>query len=384
MTEASEELGEAVRRRMPVLDGWRGAAILVVVLHNAGYVMVPDGSTVMTLTRVVLDAGWVGVSLFFVLSGFLITGILLDTHGSPTYFRDFYVRRTLRIFPLYYGFLVIALVIVPRLVGPGPYAEAVRANQVWYWLYLSNWTHLMQGGIPGLPHIWSLAVEEQFYLVWPLFLFLVGPARFGPAAIVVVLGSFLGRCALYRAGMQELTYSFTVSRADCLALGALMAVVARRPDWRAAVWRHRTGALVATCIPLAAVVLLAKGLEGNNPWVPTIGQTLIGLAFALSMLATLAPERRFERGLAGVMSLAWLRSLGKYSYAVYIFHVPLHALARDAAEPWVNAGGPLTRITLTFAYSLLVLGASFLLALASWHLYEKHFLALKDRLAPRG
>ena len=103
------DLAAIARGHMPVMDGWRGLAILVVVMHNAGFILsdYPSyGSTSEAVVTTVLSSGWVGVQLFFVLSGFLITGILLDTRGSPNYFRSFYVRRALRIFPLYYAYLL--------------------------------------------------------------------------------------------------------------------------------------------------------------------------------------------------------------------------------------------------------------------------------------
>lgn len=383
MRVSKVDLGDTVRKRMPVLDGWRGIAILVVVLHNSGYVLEPDGSLVATLTRTLLASGWVGVSLFFVLSGFLITGILLDTRDSPTHLRDFYVRRTLRIFPLYYGFLVVALLIVPLLVAEGPWTESVRTNHVWYWLYLSN-TPLPNGEILGLPHIWSLAVEEQFYLVWPLLLFLTGPSRFTGAVILVILGSFFSRVAMYAGGADPwYLYSFTPARADCLAIGALMAIVARRAEWLTAFWHVRKWAFFALFAGLAAIVLLSLGFDAEIPLVSVVGQTLIGLAFASLMLSTLGPESRLEHVVHTIVSARWLQRLGKYSYAVYLFHVPLHTLLQGTARPWVNGGGSTERVVLTVSYALFILATSLVMAFASWHLFEKHFLALKERLAPR-
>ena len=108
--------------------------------------------------------GWAGVQLFFVLSGFLITGILLETRDEKGALRRFLVRRGLRIFPLYYATLFVLLVVVP----PDPVVRAALHDQVYYWLYVSNWAQPFEHKIPTLAHFWSLAVEEQFYLLWPL------------------------------------------------------------------------------------------------------------------------------------------------------------------------------------------------------------------------
>ena len=156
-------------RHVPAADGVRGLAILVVLIHNAAWINAGTGSFLLKLTLAITSTGWVGVQLFFVLSGYLITGILVDALGSPRYFRHFYIRRTLRIFPLYYAALLVALFVVPQVAQVPAWAAAARQNQWWYWSYLSNWGAPFGHGIAGLPHFWSLAVEEQFYLCWRTF-----------------------------------------------------------------------------------------------------------------------------------------------------------------------------------------------------------------------
>src|SRR5258706_11472560 len=163
------------RPRLPGLDGLRGLAILMVMMVHFG------GTTEHGITGAALwfsrltGAGWCGVDLFFVLSGFLITGILYDAKGAPGGLRNFYARRVLRIFPLYYGTLVVLFVILPLLApGPNPGLEKVAQQQGWLWLYLSNFAavfigdHTFAGGLVQAGDFWALAIEEQFYLVWPL------------------------------------------------------------------------------------------------------------------------------------------------------------------------------------------------------------------------
>ena len=162
------------RRHIPVLDGLRGLAVVLVLLFHLDRLSGaawPD----RVLARL-FGAGWVGVDLFFVLSGFLITGILVDTAAQRNFFRNFYARRALRIFPLYYALLVVGFAVYPT------FAPAIHADrdwrlfldgQWWFWSYLANIRLAAVGGAPmNFGHLWSVAIEEQFYLVWPLLLLL--------------------------------------------------------------------------------------------------------------------------------------------------------------------------------------------------------------------
>src|SRR4029450_1185274 len=150
---------------VPVLDGLRGIAILMVLGHHYSIVWsrtIPLESGI----RSVLEFGWCGVDLFFALSGFLITGILIDAKGQESYFPRFYWRRLVRIFPLYYVFLAAVFVLLPFFPGIG--VTTAQVAPWWYLTYLQNWKPNRGASDPFLGHTWSLAVEEQFYGVWPL------------------------------------------------------------------------------------------------------------------------------------------------------------------------------------------------------------------------
>jgi len=369
---------------MPVMDGWRGVAILVVVLHNAGAVLYGGASLPVALLNVVLTSGWVGVQLFFVLSGFLITGILLDARGTPHYFRRFYVRRTLRIFPLYYGFLALALIVVPAVATlPAAWVDAVRVDGIWYWLYLSNWTPLLDGGIDGLQHLWSLGVEEQFYLVWPA-LVVVSGRRFPLVAALIVLAAPASRVWMYLAGMDpDYLYHFTTARADAFGVGALLAVTVRSPAWTGHLRARLVPVFLGVSAALLVVVFLGRGFQQYAPPVLLAGQSVISLWFGLLMFATLAPANGGESVLARVLSSTALRTCGKYSYAMYVLHFPLHALVRTDVASFVDQATPPMQIMITVGYTLAILAASTALAVVSWHVWEKHFLRLKERWAPR-
>ena len=146
--------------------------ILLVIPHNAiasladNPCAVKCGGTTWA-AMLLVNVGWIGVQIFFVLSGFLITRNLLDSLGAPNYYRAFYVRRALRILPLYYGTLAVVFLLLP-LVGLHPLGDDGGArDRLWFWVFLSNWSVPLGAAACGLPHFWSLAVEEQFYLAWP-------------------------------------------------------------------------------------------------------------------------------------------------------------------------------------------------------------------------
>src|SRR3954466_4450020 len=215
-----------VRGHLPTLDGLRGIAILAVMIHHAAEF--GQGNSPATAVHQFLHLGRHGVDLFFVLSGFLITGILLDSKGSPRYFSTFYARRTLRIFPLYYGVLLVVLVVLPLIVPQPPAAREVIADQGWLWLYASNilmaWRNrvLFNGEHVYLSHFWSLAVEEQFYLVWPLVVLLVGGRGLAWVCAACLPVALVVRGLTTRGSEFSAAIFLTPCRVDSLAVGALV------------------------------------------------------------------------------------------------------------------------------------------------------------------
>lgn len=364
------------RRHVDALDGLRGVAILLVLLH--GFDVLQNVSGAVRAFDVVLDAGWIGVQLFFVLSGFLITGILLDTRASPSYYRSFFLRRVLRIFPLYYGVLFVAFAIIPWLV---PVAQDYGRHQVWLWTYLANYVSPFGYGEAAFPHFWSLCVEEQFYLAWPFlvrFGSIRGVALFSAALVVIAAASRVYlRLHFAEPVGHETAYMFTPCRVDALAIGALAAVVTR-VEWLASRWR-RFGS--RNLYMLGAVVICAGLLGGGIGRVGMamqfFGYPIIALGFALVLLAALQGETWATR----VLSAAPLRRCGTYSYGMYVFYAPLHLfvglplLARlQRAPSFVESMG----------YELAAIAATFALGALSYHVYERRFLALKPRVAPVG
>jgi peptidoglycan/LPS O-acetylase OafA/YrhL len=392
------DLTRAARGHVPALDGLRGVAILLVLGHALDVVpaVVPAGGAVASAVDHALDLGWIGVQLFFVLSGFLITGILVDGVTRPHGYRDFFVRRLLRIFPLYYAALVVAYVLVPLVATPPP---DHGAHQLWLWTYLSNFAAPLGAGEAAFPHVWSLAVEEQFYLVWPFTVGLLvggGAATTGYRRLAWLSVAMIVAAALARALVRDrlgpaATYSFTPCRMDALALGALAALAVRAPRpaaYLAARATHGPRRLLVGGLALLALALALGKLARTGEVMQVAGYPLIAAASALVLLgAVLATATTSAATITAALAWAPLRAVGRYSYGMYVLHAPLHLyvglplLARVGPPADLGAGPGLA---LALGYVVAGSLATFGLAALTFHLLERPFLALKDRLAPRA
>jgi peptidoglycan/LPS O-acetylase OafA/YrhL len=322
--------------QIPALDGLRGAAILLVLLHHQTLLPLAEGPAADQWFARLLHFGWSGVDLFFVLSGFLITGLLLDAKGAPGYFRNFYARRTLRIFPLYYAVVFFSLVVLPNLpAGLLPAQKAanfgrIDGDELWYWLYLSNfaiaaageWRHAI------LDISWSLAIEEQFYLIWPLVVSRLGrDALLRVCAGLVVLAP-LCRLALAWGGANELApYVLTPARVDTLAIGAFLAIASRDPGGLARLLPAARAVGAALAVGLVVWFVAAGGIQPFATAFLVLGFSGVAAAFGalLALTVSAAPGSLLH----GVFTWRVLRSFGKYSYALYLFHLPLRAVVRD-------------------------------------------------------
>ena len=367
---------------MPALDGLRGVAILLVIPHNTSLI---DGVALHGagyLFKELVLFGWAGVQLFFVLSGFLISGALLDSQDAPNYYSSFYARRALRILPLYYGALIVTFLILAPLRMLPTETLATLHGEVWLWTFLSNWTDGMYGDVKGFSHFWSLAVEEQFYLLWPLVLHRMPARRVLQLCLTLSAVAFAIRVAMRLGGASpDYLYEFTVCRMDALALGGAAAAALRVPAWQPTISR------ALPYLPWAALLILVSGAplthdySRNGLETQTFGQSLLAVTFTLAVLAAARPPAD-ARPTWLVRSMSWapLRSVGKYSYAMYVCHFPLHKwlgirlLGSAATSP--------TTLTAS-AYAIVLVVATYLLAWLSFHLYEQHFLRLKQYFLPQ-
>ena len=365
------------RGHLPGLDGVRGLAILLVMaVHFVGNAT-PHTWGERLATRLG-GYGVLGVDLFFVLSGFLITGLLLDSKGAPGYFRNFYARRTLRIFPLYYAVLALLFIAAPRLWAlPAPLAEA-RSHQVWLWTYTANFYIAAKASwaLTYVSHFWSLAIEEHFYLLWPLVVFTFSRKILERICLGVVGAALLLRIALSLAGVSELSISvLTPCRVDTLCVGALLAAIARRESGPALLIQ-RSG---MAAIGLAAVILVVSAFSSVTqiglPILHPIRGTLYAFFFAALTLMSLQDAR--QALVARLFQGSLLRTFGKYSYGLYVFHGILsqHMLYLRVEDRLGALLG--THWRGMAAQAILGAGLSLLVAALSYELFERRFLALK-------
>jgi peptidoglycan/LPS O-acetylase OafA/YrhL len=360
---------------IPALDGIRGLAILMVLADHLLWANPFTGSTLLNLFSSLRESLWIGVNLFFALSGFLITGILWDTLHKPHFFRNFYARRSLRIFPLYYGFLFVLLALTPVLHFQWNHW------QYFYLTYTANLALIGMGGL-GLPHVnikhfWSLQVEEQFYLVWPLVVYRLRNQRKLILTALVVCAIILG----IRTGLvafsthltnHYLTMSPTFSCADNLLYGCVLALLLRT-TLRDRVLHLAPRIFLACLVCILAMAFTGHGLNYfDSPIQQTLGESLLGIGsaalIAMALVPTGTPARLFD--------VAPLRFFGKYSYGLYVYHYTLDTIFT----------GPLRATLFTHTHShlvsvlgtaLIVTALSILVALLSYHLYELQFLKLK-------
>jgi len=369
---------------LPSLDGIRGLAILMVIAHNVQLLELPVMHGAVAVVELALNLGWVGVQLFFVLSGFLITGILLDSVGQPHGLRNFITRRALRIFPLYYGALALIFVLLPLLDAQPEMYKAQAPYQIWLWVYLSNWTDALGIGPKSLPHFWSLAVEEQFYLLWPLLVFsLRSPVRVAIMCVVVAIVALLCRIVLFNADANHnIVYEWTICRMDALALGGLAATCWRVPSWRSWMARHRRQLTLAMLLLLGGSFLWTHAFPRTSARGMTEGYTVLAIVFAAWLY--LAANQDAQVANTGARTPVWhralrnpvLQSVGKYSYGMYVIHKPLHDLfsVKLLAKMGVQTEGYIFNASL---HLLAVTLISYAAAWLSYHLYEVHFLRLK-------
>jgi peptidoglycan/LPS O-acetylase OafA/YrhL len=377
VNSGSEERGRPSLRYVAELDGIRGLAIAAVMaLHFLCTQLVPQNLAERIIGKVTSYGGW-GVDLFFVLSGFLITGILYDTKSSANYLRSFYGRRTLRIFPLYYGVLLVGMLLLPESVARSLDPELLQARRVqgWLWTYLTN-VHLAITGwftIPYVSHFWSLAVEEHFYLVWPFVVRAVSRRALMITCAAVVLGAVVLRAGSALLGVNEVaTYTLTPYRLDPLCAGAFFALWARGPapdPKRLIMWPW----IVAGAIVLVSI--LRANVPASDRVLLALREGLVAVFFGLFVASAARPVgspgwRRFLRS-------RLLSFLGKYSYGLYVFHgIVSYAWSRaDMVSLLTRALG--SRGFALIGQAVLGVSLSTALAVASYQLYEKRFLQLK-------
>jgi len=361
--------------RIPELDGLRGTAIFFVLLYH--YLeqqgSVTTGGITPYLQRAVL-MGWSGVDLFFVLSGFLIGGILLDARESTSYFSTFYIRRFFRIIPIYYLWICAYLILVGvagtalRARSNSGMALALGSSIYLHFIFSQNLMVVSFAGLTGawFSHLWSLAVEEQFYLLSPLVVRFLSKRHLTIFLIGVILGTPLLRIFLLQVVHTDpwLVSVLMFCRADSLTVGMLAAVLWRTDEFRA--WISvRTNALYAVlAVLLAGTLALWKWSPNSVTWgMESIGFTWLALFYVVVLWLAIARPGDL---IARIARMRWLRELGRVSYCMYIIHlvvnVILHSLLRRASPGTADWRGA--------CVTILAALTTYAIALFSWKYFE--------------
>lgn len=349
------------------LDGLRGIAILLVLLYHA----IPTLGTKSRIGEGVLwfgHLGWVGVEVFFVLSGYLITGILLKTRNEPGFFGRFYLRRALRIWPLYCGMLVLLLV-VPLVVPALRTADYGRflSMQGWLWMHAANIARAYYGanaalqfGVLDLNHFWSLSVEEHFYLFWPLVVYY--SRHLVPTVVVIALAAVVLQLMPIADPFWS-AVAATPRHLFGLAVGCLTAIgLPKRPLLAA-----------SALLPVSLVWVALGGLDAYS-------KTLLSAASALATAAAIVvieqdPDCRFARALRNPL----LVTFGFYSYGIYVFHYLFEPVVWTLDfSTW--PGGYLLG---AMSFVSLYIALPYLAARVSYAVWESHWLKLKDKVGHR-
>lgn len=351
-----------------LLDGFRGLAImLVIALHYTNF-----------------TAGWIGVDLFFVLSGFLITWKLVQNIDKTNYYLNFYWRRIVRICPLYFAILVFVFflfpLLIPALVTPS-YRNLLEI-QVWYWTFTQNFYNAGHGWPDNISivHFWSLATEMQFYLVWPFII--KGFYKKAPQIMGVLLGLVVFAVFFRVMAMKFITvaplyrYVLLPSRIDAFALGALLFFFMQRSYNRLRQLFFFIG-LAGAALNIV-LYLCFFSVQYASFFTSHYGYTLFDITWAAWLGYGLLSDKGSV--IKKVFTNPFMVTTGKYSYAMYIFHLPVwtiinRILENKYGEQLKQAPGIL--IWLPLAVFIFV----YLMAFLSYHGFEKYFLRLKRTAA---
>lgn len=353
----------------PALDGLRGIAILLVVLlHNF------KSSNFFFF-------GWLGVDLFFVLSGFLITDILLKNVSGKHYLRNFYARRFLRIFPVYYLALIICLLILPRMPALNLNADYYTQHQFWLWTYLQNWLFIYREPVGDqlLLHTWSLAVEEQFYLLWPLIILLVRkPRALFWIATAGLLLTGATRYILWSLQFENFAYGnfFTFTRIDGLCIGSMLSLLMiTYPNF---LKKYTTLIVFLVAGINIGFYFINDGEYFSLPYLAFVGYTTFTFLFGLLVHEAVTGESRI---IHWILNFRPLKFFGRISYGLYVYHWPVYLLLfpffRNALQ---NAISVSEKMADTLS-AVVVTTIAVIISVASYRFIEKPLLKFKNRFS---
>jgi peptidoglycan/LPS O-acetylase OafA/YrhL len=365
--------------RIAGLDGVRGLAILSVLITHL-FPRFPD-SGIGAVGNQLITAGAFGVDLFFALSGFLVTGTLIDSKKQPKYFREFYAKRLLRLFPVYYLYLAIVALAVPAVQRVlHSHMPCYKGHWMWFVMYASNLKPNRSTTDPFLGHFWSLAVEEQFYMFWPVIVRFLSRRQLTWLCAALTVTAFLSRMYLSSQGADWNTlYRVTPLRLDALALGALGAIALRNPLLRLGRGRRFARvALVGASLLLINAVSLGKTTSWQGSLIQTWGSLFLGIASSAAIYLAAVEDLVVSR----VLCLKVLRRLGRYSYALYVIHI-LIGFSVEWVKATIEKTSGRSPYWVDLACFFISFGFSYAVAKVSWRYYEFPITRLQRGLKDR-
>lgn len=360
---------------IPQLDGLRGIAILTVVCFHyfSGFAF--------------FSFGWSGVDLFFVLSGYLITGRLLPYLSDKKIFRKFYWNRFVRIIPLYFGFLILFFAVWFLFASPQSLASYRYYHSHWwnFFLFFQNWTFIVnyQMSPGGLAHLWSLAVEEQFYLLLPPFLLLLRErkkilyASVFLITVIIICRSIFFYFFLANRG-YEIIYWNTLFRLDSFLTGLILFIMVENKITLLKFRLFLKYVIKISIVLLIVELIILGNADAGDFFYPTIGYTVVAFTFGFLIYIVLLNKSKI---INNITNNIFLRHTGKISYGIFIFHVPVYTLLLGMLNKLnIMDYFSINNNTLLIINGLLCLPTSYLLSHLIYKHYELYFLKFKTKM----
>lgn len=341
----------------PGLDFVRGLAIILVVLYH----YFPF-----------FKIGWIGVDLFFVLSGFLITTKLLECRNEDNFFQNFYLRRILRLFPIYFLALIAFYTLSPVFFSDkqnGSVFDFYNQNWVWFFTFTQNFLFIKKGPAPEpyLMHFWSLAIEEQFYLLWPfLVYFCRRESLFKCILISIFFSALFFRIYSHQTSQSFAPYYFhLVARADSLAAGAFLAILQMSKKEINKFWG--VGILLFFIAIFLSALVKFKNVDFDNPYLLTVGYSITCMFFTLVCYRAIKHPMMSKKYLV-------VKYLGKISYGIYVYHLPIFLAGNYLLKNFIFQIG-----VFQFFSNLLLLVITIVVSSLSYRFIELPFIKLKGK-----
>jgi peptidoglycan/LPS O-acetylase OafA/YrhL len=367
------------------LDGLRGMGVLPVIAYHSiitYFLILPgeetDFDVVTNFIFKLISLCWCSVDLFFVISGFLITRILLNNKESTNYFSAFYGRRVLRVFPLYYLFLCVHFfLIAPLLINGGIKAELTGyTHQYYYWFYISNFVREPS----VIFHFWSLAVEEQFYFIWPLCVYFLSRRQLIWTCSFFITISIISRFLLCISGDFSYAYTAVYARLDTIMMGSLVAIIKVNLETRTLL-KIGYGSFVALILLYSTYLFdFSRPMTATFPvWERILHSTfrhfIVGVMFSAFLVIALQENKTAVHRFC---NLKIFKILGKYSYSIYVCHVFIvfAVIKSPVGLGNLKALGVPTILAALLQFTLCSL-LSLIAAILTWYLLEIYFLRLK-------